>query len=64
MFGLRDHDFCHEPILRCLVVINSLTSTMTLTIKLQVEMVEMVQVLDGKKTLAQFDYELLFRRSI
>ncbi len=43
---------------------NSLTITMTLTIKLQVEMVEMVQVLDGKKTLAQFDYELLFQISM
>lgn len=39
---------------------NALTTAMTLTIKLQVEMVEMLQVSDGTKNLAQFDYELLF----
>ncbi len=43
---------------------NALTTAMILTIKLQVEMVEMVQVSDGTKTLAKFDYELLFQRSM
>jgi hypothetical protein len=43
---------------------NALTIAMTLTIKLQVEMIEMVQVSNGTKTLAQFDYELLFQRSM
>lgn len=45
------------------LLFNVLTTAMILTIKLQVEMVEMVQILDGTKTLAQFDYELLFQRS-
>jgi len=43
---------------------NALTIAMTLTIKLQVQMVQMVQVSNGKKTLAQFDFELLFQKNI
>jgi hypothetical protein len=43
---------------------NALTTAMTLTTKLQVQMVEMVQVSDGIKTLDQFDYELLFQKNM